>query len=266
MLLTAVLAMIGLGVFFGGILAIASEKLKVEEDPRIEELARELPGLNCGACGFPSCQEFAKGIVKGKEEAINSTCRVAGPEVIDFLSRISGVTKKPLKEIAVVLCGAKTKDKTRNANYKGIEICRSANILSGGGMNCEYGCLGYGDCVKACAFDAMKMVDGLPGIDPEKCVTCGKCVTACCRDIIEIMPYDVDNLVVPACKSMDKGARVRKICAVGCIACKVCEKFSGGVICVEDNLAKLKTGRMKEDVNWNEVIKKCPTNTIVRIK
>lgn len=266
MILTSILTMVGLGVFFAVVLALANQKLKVEEDPRIEELTQKLPGLNCGACGFPSCREFAKGIVEGKEAAINTMCRVAGPDVIEFISKIAPVVKERVGKIAVVFCSAKDKDKTKKAVYKGIDTCRSANIISGGGMNCEYGCLGFGDCVKVCPFDAIEMVDGLPKVDPNKCVACGKCVEACSRGIIKLMSSNVDNLVIPACSSKDNAAFVKKICSVGCIACKICEKLSGGVFAIEDNLARLRTVRMKEDVKWDEIIKKCPTNTIVRIK
>lgn len=258
--------MVGLGIFFAGVLAVANQRLKVEEDPGIEELTQKLPGLNCGACGFPSCREFAKGAIEGKEEAINTMCRVATPDIVELISKIAGITKGPAKRIAVVFCGAKNKDKTMKAVYKGVNTCRSADIIFGGGMNCEYGCLGLADCAKACPFDAVEMSDGLPKIDPNKCVACGKCINACPRDIIELMPYDVNNLVVTACRSKDGAAFTRKICSVGCIACKICEKLSGGVFVVEENLSKLKVGRMKEDVKWDEIIKKCPTKTIMRIK
>lgn len=258
--------MIGLGAFFATVLVLANQKLKVEEDPRVEELTQKLPTLNCGACGFPSCREFAKSLIEGTEEAINTTCRVAGPDVIEFISKIAPVEKKLVGKTAVVFCGAKNKDKTKKAFYKGVNTCRSANIIFGSGMNCEYGCLGFGDCEKVCPFGALKMVDGLPKIDPKICVGGGKCVNACPRGIIELMPRDVDNLVITACRSKDKGALVRKICSVGCIGCKICEKLSGGVFVVEDNLSKLKIDRIKEDIKWDEIIKKCPTNTIVRIK
>lgn len=258
--------MVGLGVFFAAILAVANQKLKVEEDPRVEELTEKLPGLNCGACGFPSCHEFAKGIIAKKEEAINSTCRVAGPEVIEFIEKIAPVAKRQAAKIAVVFCSARNKDKTNKAIYKGIKTCVSANITSGGGMDCEYGCLGFDDCVKACPFDAIKMVNGLPEINPAKCVGCNKCVKACPRAIIQLMPTNVDNLVVTACMSKDKVLVVKKICSVGCIGCRICEKLSNGVFVVEDNLSKLKIERIKENIEWDEIIKKCPTKTIVRIK
>jgi len=264
--LASVLTMVGLGVFFAVVLVLANQKLKVEEDPRIEELFEKLPGLNCGACGFPSCRVFAEGIVGKKEEAINSMCRVAGPEVAKLIAEIAGVSTEVAKQVAVVYCGAKNKDKTKKAVYKGINTCRSATIFFDGGMNCEYGCLGFGDCAKACPFGAIEMVDGLPKVDPYKCVACGKCVKACPRNIMELMPYDIDNLVVAACRSKNSGAVVRKICSVGCIGCKICEKLSGGVFYVEENYSKIRKERIKENIKWDEIIKKCPTKTIVRIK
>ncbi len=266
MVLSVMLTMIGLGVLFAGILAVANQKLKVEEDPKIEELSQKLPGLNCGACGFPNCREFAKGIIEGNKEALETTCRVAGADVIEFISKIAPIEKTLAGKIAVAFCGAKDKDRTKRAVYKGIATCRSANLLSGGGMNCEYGCLGFSDCAKVCPFDALEMEDGLPKIDPAKCVGCGKCVKACPRGIIELMPSDTDNLVIVACRSKYAGAVVRKICPVGCIGCKICEKLSGGIFFMEDNLSKLRLERRKEDVDWDEIIKKCPTKTIVRVK
>ncbi len=269
MLLTAILTMVGLGVFFAVVLALANQRLKVEEDPRIEELAEKLPGLNCGACGFPSCHEFAKGIVEGNEQAVNTTCHVAGPDVIALVSKIAGVQAEAKKSVAVVFCGARDGDKTRRADYKGIKTCLSADIIFGGGMNCSYGCLGFGDCMRVCPFDAIKMVDGLPRIDVDKCVACGKCIAACPRGIIELMPKTSGDFVVPACRSKDPGGFVRKICRVGCIACKICERLSGGVFVIEDNLARVRKDRMATDdgrsIRWDEIIKKCPTKTIVRI-
>lgn len=266
MMLKSIFTMIGLGTFFAIILAIANQRLKVEEDPRIEELAQKLPGLNCGACGFPNCREFARAIIEGKIDTADTICRVAGHDVIELISKIAGIRSKPIKELAVVFCRAGNKYKTMKAEYKGINTCRSADIIFAGGMNCEYGCLGFGDCAKICPFDAIKIVDGLAAVDPDKCVACGKCVGACPRDIIGLMPYDADNLVITACSSKDSGAFVKRICAVGCIACKICERLSNGVFIVEDNLSKLDIKRMKEDVGWDEIIERCPTKTIVRIK
>ncbi|MBN1872138.1 MAG: RnfABCDGE type electron transport complex subunit B [Candidatus Omnitrophica bacterium] len=264
MILTATLTMVGLGAFFAIVLAIASQKLKVTEDPKIEELSEALPRLNCGACGFPSCHEFAKAVVEGKD--IDTTCRVGGESAAEAISKITGVRKTAAKKIAVVFCGAREGDKTKKAVYKGVATCRSSNIISTGAMNCAYGCLGFGDCMRACPFGAIVMEDGLPKIDPEKCVACGKCVSACPRGIIELLPFDTDNLVVAACRSRDPGSVVRKNCRVGCIACKICERLSGGVFYVEDNHSKLKTERMEEKVDWDQIIKKCPTKTIVKIK
>ena len=264
-MLTAVTVMIGLAAFFAAILALANQRFKTEEDPKVEELARELPGLNCGACGFPSCREFAKALVGGDEEAAHSTCRAASPRALDIILKIAPTADKASGKTAVVFCGARDKDKTKKAVYKGIATCRSANIVSDGGMSCRYGCLGFGDCERACPFGAVRMVRGLPEIDRDKCTGCGKCVSACPRGIIELMPRDTGDLAIPACRSEDKGVFVRKICPVGCIACRLCERLSGGVFFVENNLAKLDMSRLEEKINWDEIINKCPTRTIVRV-
>ena len=264
MAVKAMLTMVGLGALFALILAIANQRLKVEEDPRVEELAGKLPGLNCGACGFPSCHEFAKTVVSGGK--IETMCRMASPEARELISRITGVKKEAVKRVACVFCGASSREKTSNARYEGIETCRAADIISGAGMNCAYGCIGYGDCAKACPFGGIEMKDGLPRIDPDRCIACGKCVEACPRDIIGLIPYEPKNVVIPACRSKDAGGRVRSICAVGCIGCRICEKLSGGVFRVEDNLARIDTSRMTEEIDWDRIIEKCPAGTIVRLR
>ena len=260
------LVMVGLGIMFAVVLAFANQKLKVEEDPGIEELTQKLPGLNCGACGFPSCRILAEGIINKKEEALNSMCRAASPEVQQFIAGLLPTGKTVESKIAVVFCGAGDKDRTKRAVYKGINTCRSADLIFGGGISCAYGCLGFGDCQRSCPFAAIEMADGLPKITADKCVGCGKCVEACPRGIIELMPRDVKDLAVPACRSKEAGSVVRKICSVGCIACRICERLSGGVFYVDENLAKVRKERLKEDVKWDEIIKKCPTKTIVRIR
>ncbi len=259
--------MLGLCCAFAVILILAHRKLKVKEDPRVEELAEKLPGLNCGACGHPSCREFAAHLVRAHEAAPAAYCRSAGPEARKLIEKITGASVSSVKKnIAVVLCGADNSVKTKKGEYKGIPACRSAELMQGGGMACAYGCLGYGDCAAACPFGAIRMNNGLPSIDPDKCVACGKCVEACPRGIIHLMPYDRANLVIAACSSRDPGARVRAICKVGCIGCRICEKLSKGAFAVKDNLSRIDTERLNDDVPWDTIVNKCPTHTIVKIK
>lgn len=63
-----------IGLVFGVILSLANMYLSVEEDIRIKEVEKLLPGLNCGACGTPSCNSFATQIVSGEAGNL-SRCR-----------------------------------------------------------------------------------------------------------------------------------------------------------------------------------------------
>jgi len=224
-----------------------------------------LPGLNCAACGFPNCNALARAIVRG--EAAPSTCPVGGNEAAAFIALRMGLKAEKLtKKIAVVHCGADANQKERNAEYTGIKSCKAAEMIFWGGLKCKFGCLGFGDCESVCPFDAIKTKNGLARVDPEKCTACGKCVTACPRGIISLGPFEKKELTFVACSSGDKGAIVRKICPVGCIGCKACEKLTNGVFYVTDNLARVNYAKAKTDTNWAACIEKCPTKTIQKIK
>ncbi len=264
-ILVAVLTMAGLGTFFALILAFFSKKFAVQDDPRVEEILAILPGVNCGACGVASCHLFAESLLANKVP-ING-CIPGGAEVAEKLSALLGVeSEMPEKKVAVVHCGADANVRKLRARYQGVETCSAANMIAGGELACIYGCLGYGDCFDVCPFDAIRMIDGLPRIDLIKCTGCGKCVIACPRDIISLEPWDGSHpLVTVACNSLDKGKDVRKICPVGCIACKICEKLSPELFKVENNLARFNTPNLKEYDNWEKPLEKCPTNCIVKL-
>jgi len=250
-----------LGVFgfiFAGLLALAAEYFKIEEDPRIATLLQILPGTNCGACGAAGCHDFALKLLKG--EVLVSGCVSGGPDVAKKLAEAMGTEELVVhKQLATIHCGAKERQRMKKALYSGINTCAAADMLDSGGLVCSYGCLGFGDCFCVCTFDAIRMEEGLPVIDPEKCTACGKCVTACPRKIISLRPYD--NTVVVACSSKDRGAVVRKICPVGCIGCVICEKLVPAVFKVVDNLAVIDYS--VKDVNCDSAIQKCPTKCIL---
>ncbi len=268
LMVTSIVIMVALSGAFALILAIANKRLAVKEDPQVQAVNELLPQLNCGGCGYPNCREFAAALAK--DPAITEsgkTCRPGGDEAWAHITKLLGLEHKAIaKEVAVVLCGADNSVRQREAVYKGLETCKNANLVFGGGISCSYGCMGFGDCGAACPFDAITIVNGLPKVDPDKCTACGKCIAACPRDLIKLMPFDLKELAVPACSSRDKGPRVRKICKVGCIACKICEKSSNGVFVVENNVAVLHPEKITDDLKWEEIIKKCPTKTIVRLK
>lgn len=257
----SILSMAGLGLFFASVLAIVNQKLKVKEDPRIEAIENVLPGVNCGACGFTGCRQYAEALAKG--EVLPDACKAGGEGVLAGLCGILGVeVEKKIKEIPLVHCGADTSERKRKAIYAGIKTCVAAHNTSGGEILCGYGCLGYGDCAKACPFGAIEMINGLPAIDKNKCTSCGKCASQCPRGLISIEKITVSNFIYVACNNPEKGPETRKICKLGCIACGLCQKLTGNVFHVENNLARVGYDKMQNIKNAEEIIKKCPTKCI----
>ncbi|MCL1912128.1 MAG: RnfABCDGE type electron transport complex subunit B, partial [Leptospirales bacterium] len=185
----AVLALVGIGVFFGLLLSAANIKLSVEKDPREESIIEALPGANCGACGFPGCAGYASKIVQ--DNCKISLCPVGGSECVSKIASIMGIetteTIIPLKA-RVHCCGGSNVTYERFL-YSGPKSCRAAASVLGGPKICSYGCLGFGDCLAACQFGAIKMsAFGIPIIDEKKCNGCKNCVLECPREIISLVP------------------------------------------------------------------------------
>lgn len=226
----------GVGIFIGFFLGISGEKFKVEVDPREEAIMGVLPGNNCGGCGYAGCSGLAAAIVKG--EAPVNQCPVGGAPVGNQIGEIMGVSAgDSVRQVAFVKCAGTCEKAKQDYNYTGVEDCGAMAFVPGGGAKtCNYGCLGFGSCVKACPFDAVHIVDGIAKVDKEACKACGKCVAACPKHLIELVPYDAKHLV--SCSSKDKGKDVMKGCSVGCIGCHLCEKnCPSDAIHVTDNVA-----------------------------
>ena len=242
----------------GVLLGIASEKFKVEVDEREILVRAELPGNNCGGCGFPGCDGLANAIAAGCAPV--SGCPVGGPAVADKIAAIMGVESgAAVKKVAFVKCKG-TCDKTRvQYNYFGMDDCRKVSVVPGGGEKaCVYGCMGYGSCVKACEFDAIHVVDGVAVVDKEACKACGKCIKACPKNLIELVPYDAKHKV--QCVSKNKGKDVMAACSVGCIGCKLCEKnCPAGAVTVEDNIAHIDQSKC---TGCGVCAQKCPKKII----
>jgi electron transport complex protein RnfB len=250
-----------LGLLFSSGLAVAYKKLRVEEDPRVERISDILPQANCGACGFSGCRAFAEAVVKGRAET--SGCPVGGQETATQVAEVLGQSAgEVIKRVARVHCrGTKEAAKERGL-YLGVATCAAAH-LAGGNKQCSYGCMGFGDCVRACQFDAMSMgEDGLPVIFEEKCTACGKCVDACPRDILELHPLTQNILVY--CRSLDGPKAARKLCKNACIACGICARACPDGIVMENNLAVIVDyGKIEEE--QIPAIEKCPTKAIGRL-
>lgn len=248
-----------LGLVLGVALGIIGKLFFVKVDERESQVRECLPGNNCGGCGYAGCDGLAAAIAKG--EAPVGGCPVANAEAKAKIGEIMGQSVgAEEKKVAFVKCSG-TCDKTeRKYNYYGLNDCRKAMLVPGSGDKlCSYGCMGFGSCVDACQFDAIHVVDGVAVVDKEKCVACGKCVTTCPKNLIELIPYKAPQAV--ACSSKDKGKEVRVACKTGCIGCMICVKqCEAGAITVEDNLARIEYSRC---TGCGKCAEKCPQKIIV---
>ncbi len=234
-LLTAPAIMVGIGLFFGAILAIAHRFLKVDEDPRIEATNEMLPGTNCGACGQPGCLPFAEKLVSGDVDP--GQCTVSTDDTVERIAEYLEVDAgRQEKLVARLRCGGGGLQAHQIAEYRGFEGCRAAAIVSGGGKGCAWGCLGLGDCEVACTFDAIHMnTNGLPQVDTDKCRACPDCVAACPRDLFELVPLKQKLFV--QCNIPLAGEAATQLCSVACDACGKCVADAApGLIHMEGNL------------------------------
>lgn len=260
-ILIPIITMTVLGFLFSTGLVFAYKKLKVEEDPKIEQVSEALPQANCGACGYAGCRAFAEAVVKG--EALANGCPVGGEDVSIQIADILGISApEVVKQIARLHCRGTHDAAKDRGSYIGISTCYAAHLI-GGNKQCSYGCLHFGDCVRACLFDALHMgEDGLPVVDEDKCTACGKCVDACPRNLFELHPVSQEILVY--CRSQDRGAASRKSCKNACIACGICARACPEAIIIENNLAVI-TDYKKIDSEKIPDIEKCPTDAIGRL-
>ena len=212
----------GMGLVFAVGLAYASKKFAVDIDPRIERVEEALAGINCGACGYPGCRGYAEAIVAGAADI--DKCAPGAVDTIRDVSNIMGLEMCEVSpKVAIVQCQGGREQAQTKFVYSGVEDCRAAQMLGGGFKSCSYGCLGLGSCAAACPFDAITINEnGLPVVDEEKCTACGICVTACPRGIMALAPLTQE--VYLGCVSKEKGSTVKKVCQVGCIACRLCVK------------------------------------------
>jgi RnfABCDGE-type electron transport complex B subunit len=259
--LLPILVMAALGFLFALGLAFAYQKLKVEEDPRVVEVSESLPQANCGACGYSGCRAFAEGVVAGDAPA--NGCPVGGTETAQRIAEILGVDAGAIiKKVARLHCRGDNMAAKNRGDYLGLTTCYAANLV-GGNKQCSYGCMGYGDCVRACQFDALYMEeDGLPRLVEERCTACGKCVDACPRDLFELHPLDQNILVF--CRSLDRGPAAKKACKNACIGCGICVRACPEAIEIRDNLAVILDYK-KIEPEQVPAIEKCPTDSIGRL-
>ncbi len=252
-----------LGLLLALVLYLVAKKFKVEEDPRIDEVEKVMPGANCGGCGFAGCRAFAEAAVKAPD-LDGHFCPVGGNDVMAKVAAILGYeVKAKAPQVAVVRCNGTCANRPVVNEYDGFASCKVKAALYSGDTACSFGCLGCGDCVAACQFGALSMdpETGLPVVDESKCTACGACVKACPKRIIELRPKGPRGMRESVrCVNQDKGPAARKACAAACIGCGICVKTcTHDAIVLENNVAYIDPAKCKL---CRECEAMCPTGAI----
>ena len=262
-IILAALVLGAIGLISAVILFFVSKAFYVYEDPRIEEVAGKLPGANCGGCGFAGCKSLAEAIVKaGSMEGL--MCPAGNDQIIAEIATVLGIeTVAANPRVAVLRCNGSCSNAPVKAFYDSALSCAYAASIFAGESACPYGCLGCGDCVAACQFNAIT-IDAetkLPVVNEDKCVGCSACVKGCPRNLLEIRKKGkLGRRIYVACANQEKGAAAKKNCAVACIGCSKCAKVcSFEAITVTNFLAYIDEEKCKL---CKKCVNECPTLAI----
>lgn len=246
-----------LGIIFGAVLTFASKKFHVEVDERVEKVRSCLAGANCGACGYPGCDGFAKAVVEGKAPV--NGCAPAGLKGAKEIGEIMGKEAPDSdRMVARVLCQGESGIAKDRYFYDGYQSCASAAGLAGGPKACRFACIGLGDCQDKCSFDAITMKNGIASIDPRHCTACGACVAACPRHVITLM--HLSQNVIVRCRNSDVARVARSVCMDACIGCGRCKKeCEHDAIVVENGFARI---LQEKCVDCGKCAEVCPCKCI----
>ncbi len=252
----AIVVVVVLGLAGGVILVLASKFMAVYEDPRIAQITECLAGANCGGCGYAGCADYAKAIVENGAPTFK--CAPGGDKAADAINTIMGnaTDDRPSLRATVICAGGENCGK--RFDYQGIQTCAAAASIAGGPSACAYGCLGLGDCTRACKFDAIHVINGVAVVDRKKCTGCTACTVTCPRHVIQMKPIAPQPAV--KCSNKDKGPLVNKTCKVGCIACGMCVRnCPNQAIFLKDNVAVIDYTKCN---GCGTCVSKCPKKAI----
>ena len=263
MILIAVISLGVIGAVGAIILYAASKKFEVYEDPRIAQVQEVLPAANCGGCGYPGCSGFATACV-GADTLEGLFCPVGG---VDVKRKVAGSLGQEATSadamLAVVRCNGTCEARPKINQYDGVKSCAVASSLYGGETGCSFGCLGFGDCVDVCNFDAIFInpVTGIAEVIEDKCTSCGACVKACPKNLIELRKKGPKSRrIFVSCMNKDKGVVAKKACSNACIGCSLCFKECAfDAIKIENNLAYIDYNKCRL---CRKCVDVCPTNAI----
>lgn len=251
------------------ILYVCSKKFAVKEDPRLGQVVEVLPGANCGGCGFAGCSGLAGALVKAADAGSleGLMCPVGGSEVMGKVADLLGMAIANTEaKVAVVRCNGTCELRQRIASYDGLRTCTAMHATGAGETGCGFGCLGCGDCVAACQFDAIHINEetGLPEVDEEKCTGCGACSKACPRNVIELRKKGPKGRrVYVRCVNKDKGAAAMKACKAACIGCGKCAKeCKFEAITIANNLSYIDPDKCRM---CKKCVEACPTHAIIAV-
>ena len=238
-IILAVIIVAAIGLIAGLGLAIASIVFAVPVDEREVKIRECLPGANCGACGYTGCDGYAGALAKGETQEC-TLCIPGGNNTAKAIADIMGLAAgEMVPMVAAVMCQGNKYNVEEKLDYSGVKSCKIATQLFGGPKNCVHGCIGFGDCVAVCPYEAIFLCDGVARINPDKCKACKMCIKTCPRNLIDLFPLNVAKAAV-LCKNHEKGAQTRKQCKAGCIGCMKCTKVCPAeAVTVENFCAKV---------------------------